>query len=73
MGIIGGYDLRVICDDPEHSRLDAREWESTGTAETRMQAIKEAREAGWKVIRKANYCQCPACIERDIQRIWYGD
>lgn len=70
VGIIGGYEMHVYCDDPGHdSRRDgARPLELAGI--NRRDCLRQLARRGWTLKRNAHsdmgagWCVCPSCLER---------
>lgn len=50
MGVVGGYELHLYCDDPKHITMHGREPTELGSINKR-DAMRTARKMGWRTMR----------------------
>jgi len=72
MSTVGGYDLHCYCDHPAHDRWQ-RCVPATFGGRTERDALREAREAGWRFFKEnapadsvagGKKAYCAACARR---------
>lgn len=62
MTIAYGYTISLNCDVETHERVIMRNASFSG--ENKLQAVREAKRAGWSVFFTINKARCPHCTAR---------